>query len=89
MLTPTQVWGRVRDLPNKKRIDDCVDGCMLYYSGRNSSLSNSFFSFKKGELERDEPPCMLTPSQVWCRVRDFPKVIKTSMSPPSVHVYGE
>ena len=31
-------------------------------------------AFKKWEVERDEPPSMLTLIQVWRRVRDFPKV---------------
>ena len=40
---------------------------------------------KKGEVERDEAPCMLTPTQVWCRVKDLPKVTEIGMPPPIVH----
>jgi len=32
---------------------------------------------------------MLTPTQVWRRVRDLPKVIETGLPPPNVHGYGE
>ena len=32
---------------------------------------------------------MLTPTQVWRRVRDLPKVTKTSLPPPTIHEYGE
>ena len=46
-------------------------------------------AFKKGELERDEPPRTLTPTQVWHRVGDLPKITKTSLPPPNVHGYGE
>jgi len=46
-------------------------------------------AFKNGELERDEPPCMLTPTQVWHRVRDFPKVTETGLPSPNVHEYRE
>ena len=45
-------------------------------------------AFKKG-VERDETPCMLTPTQVWRRVRDLPKVIETGLPPPNIHGYGE
>ena len=44
---------------------------------------------KKGKVEKDEPPHMLTLIQVWRRVRDFPKVTETSLPPPTVHEYRE
>jgi len=37
----------------------------------------------------DEPLCMLTPTQVWHKVRDLPKVTETGLPPPIVHEYGE
>ena len=46
-------------------------------------------AFKKGEVGRAEPPHMLTPTQVWCRGRDLPKVIETGLPPSNVHGYGE
>ena len=46
-------------------------------------------AFKQGEVEKDESSCMLTPTQVWRRFRDLPKVTETSLSPPTVHEYGE
>jgi len=42
-------------------------------------------AFKKREVKRDEPPHMLTPTQVWRRVRDLPKVTETSLPPPTMH----
>jgi len=32
---------------------------------------------------------MLTPTQVWRRVRDLPNVTKTGLPPPNIHGYGE
>jgi len=46
-------------------------------------------AFEKGKVERDEPPHMLTPTQVWHVVKDLPKVIETCMPPPTIHEYGE
>ena len=46
-------------------------------------------AFRKGEVERDEPPHILTPTQVWCRVRDLPKVTEIGLPPPNIHGYGE
>ena len=37
-------------------------------------------TFWKGEVEKDEPPLKLTPSQVWQRVKDFPKVTESGVT---------
>lgn len=39
-------------------------------------------TFKKGEEEQDGPPLRLTPHQVWCRVRNLPKVTKSGVFEP-------
>ena len=40
---------------------------------------------KKGEVNKDESLRMLTPTQVWHRVIDLPKVIEICLPPPNVH----
>ena len=40
---------------------------------------------KKGEVKKDESLRMLTPTQVWHRVIDLPKVIEICLPPPNVH----
>ena len=55
----------------------------------NHAFRRNKRAFKKGEVERDEPPRMLTPTQVWRRVRDLPKVTKIGLPPRNVHGYGE
>jgi len=34
--------------------------------------------FKKRKVERDEPPHILPPTQVWHNIRDLPKVTETA-----------
>ena len=46
-------------------------------------------ALKKGKVERDEPPRMLKPTQVWRRVGDLPKVTEVGLPPPTVHEYEE
>ena len=46
-------------------------------------------AFRRGELERDEPPHILTHTQAWHKVRDLSKVTETGLPPPNIHGYGE
>ena len=63
--------------------------CHRRFLPTNHAFRRNKNVFKKGEVERDEPPCMLTPTQVWRRVRDFPKVTEIGLPPPNIHGYGE
>ena len=44
-------------------------------------------AFRKAEVETDRPPPRLTPSQVWRRVKDYPKVTETGVT--RIDGYGE
>ncbi|XP_022642958.1 uncharacterized protein LOC111242696 [Vigna radiata var. radiata] len=44
-------------------------------------------AFRKGELETDQPPPRLSPSQVWRRVKHFPKVSESGIN--RIEGFGE
>ena len=72
--------------PRNVRLSLCTDGFDPYIQASSSPYScwPIIVTLYNLPLERDEPPRMLTPTQVWHRVRDLPKVTKTSLPPPNI-----
>jgi len=65
----------------------CWFDCHRRFLATDHPFRRNKKAFRKGEVETDRPPPKLTPSQVWRRVKDYPKVTENGVT--RIDGYGE